>query len=324
MKRMGKVLLIVLIAAAVIAAALFFFLLWAGRQPAVKEDYYKTTATGGEIEAKYTAPGAYEVSCYEKEIDAVYQKFRVWYPAGLEAGSKMYPLVVMANGTGVPASKYEAIFRHLASWGFVVIGNEDEHARTGASSSDSLAFMLEQNEEPASIFYGKIDTDNIGIGGHSQGGVGAIHAVTDFENGTRYKAVWTASATSSFYGQEGGLGAEWRYDVSKINIPYFMVAGAAGLDAGKAERFEETENQGICPLWSMTENFEALPDGADKVMARRRDTDHAPMLYSADGYMTAWFLYYLRGDEEAGQAFYGEHAEILTNELWQDVRIEKN
>ncbi len=321
MKRIMKVLLIVVIIIVIIIAALFLFLLWASKQPAVKENYYKESETGGIIEAKYTALGTYEVSYYEKETDAAYKKFKVWYPAELETESEKYPLVVMANGTGVPASKYEAIFNHLASWGFIVIGNEDENSRTGMSSSESLGFMLEQNENRHSIFYGKVDIENIGIGGHSQGGVGAINAVTDFENGNYYKAIWTASTTSSFYGQDGGLGAEWRYDVTKINIPYFMVAGATGLDAGSATSFEETENQGICPLWSMSENFDKISDTTDKIMARRKNTDHAPMLYSADGYMTAWFMYYLQGDTEAGNAFYGDSAEILTNTLWQDVKI---
>ena len=45
------------------------------------------------------------------------------------------------------------------------------------------------------------------------------------------------------------------------------------------------------------------------------------MLRYADGYMTAWFMYYLRGDTEAGQAFFGENAEILFNENWQDIKI---
>ena len=45
------------------------------------------------------------------------------------------------------------------------------------------------------------------------------------------------------------------------------------------------------------------------------------MLRSADGYMTAWFMYYLKGDTEAGKAFFGENAEILSNENWQDIKI---
>lgn len=46
------------------------------------------------------------------------------------------------------------------------------------------------------------------------------------------------------------------------------------------------------------------------------------LVYRTDGYMTAWFLYHLQGDEEAGAALLGENAEILRNANWQDV--EKN
>ena len=34
----------------------------------------------------------------------------------------------------------------------------------------TLDYMLKLNEDPESIFYHKIDTDHIGIAGHSQGG----------------------------------------------------------------------------------------------------------------------------------------------------------
>ncbi len=46
------------------------------------------------------------------------------------------------------------------------------------------------------------------------------------------------------------------------------------------------------------------------------------MLARSDGYMTAWMLWQLCGDEEAAEVFIGEAAEILHNNNWQDV--EKN
>lgn len=98
--------------------------------------------------------------------------FKVWYPTEMDNSDMTYPLVVMANGTGVKASRYEAIFDHLASWGFIVMGNEDKNSWEGVSSSESLAFMLDSNNDTSSIFCGKIDTANIGITGHSQRGVG--------------------------------------------------------------------------------------------------------------------------------------------------------
>ena len=284
--------------------------------------YWKFIETTMPIETKYTALGGYDVSYTEFEAENdTYKKYEVWYPSEMKESSSTYPLVIMANGTGVPASKYKSVFNHLASWGFIVVGNEDENSRTGASTSATLDFMLNLNKDSKSDFYGKIDVNNIGVGGHSQGGVGTINAVTNQKNGSYYKAMYTASTTSSFWGQEDKLGTEWSYDVSKINIPYFMVTGTGYFDAGTAEDITATEGQGICPLWSISENYNYIPDTVTKVMARRANTDHGDMLFNADGYMTAWFMWLLKGDEEAANAFVGDHAEIMANSLYQDQHI---
>ena len=54
--------------------------------------------------------------------------------------------------------------------------------------------MLALNLDSNSKFYGKIDVDNIVIGGHSQGGLGTINAVTAQDNGNLYKVMYAASA----------------------------------------------------------------------------------------------------------------------------------
>ena len=185
----------------------------------------------------------------------------------------------------------------------------------------TLDYILKLNEDPGSIFYHNIDTDHIGIAGHSQGGPGAYNAVTKQENGYYYKAIFTASSTSSFWGRADKLGTEWSYDLSNLSIPTLMVAGTRAWDAGSTADKTAESGQSIAPLWSLTENFEAIPDSTPKVMAREKDKDHGDMLRYADGYMTAWFMYWLKGDEEAGKAFFGEEPEISRNKNWQNVRI---
>ena len=136
------------------------------------QNYWKYAETGGGIEAKYTKLGAYEVSFAEFEANNdTYKKYEIWYPSEIKNTNKKYPLVIMANGTGVKASQYKEVFKHLSSWGFIVAGNEDDNSRTGASSSATLDFILSLNDDSNSEFYQKIDTANVGIGGHSQGGV---------------------------------------------------------------------------------------------------------------------------------------------------------
>lgn len=317
---MRKTLKRVLIVAGILILSVAVLLMSASFMNRYKEkNYFKYATPAGEIEKKYTAMGAFDVSYDEHASDDVYKKFMVWYPSGIEKSNEKYPLVIMVNGTGVKASQYKEVFKHLASWGFIVAGNEDENSRTGASSAATLDYILKLNQDADSKFFGKIDTDHIGIAGHSQGGVGAINAVTAQSNGNLYKTVFTASMTGVYWGRDDILGAEWRYDLSKINIPCFMVAGTGGFDAGTATDATATEGQGICPLWSMLENYHTLPDTVTKVMAREKGKDHGDMLRYADGYMTAWFMYHLKG-ETAADFFSGDHAEILSNTNWQDTR----
>lgn len=310
MKKLFKVLVVICCVIGVLTISVIGLLIWLSKQSAVKEGYYEKVTTSMPLEQKYTAKGIYEVSYVEYDADDdKIGRFKIWYPTEMEDAEGTYPLVVMANGTGVPASKYEPIFDHLASWGFIVIGNEDGESWDGTSSSESLDFMIECNGNNSSIFYQKIDMDNIGIAGHSQGGVGAINGVTEYENGVYYKTIYTASTTY----HDLAVALNWEYDVSKINIPYFMVAGTKSVDAGNGT------DSGIAPLWSLQENYKQLSDEIVKILARRTETDHGEMLANADGYMTAWFLYQLKEDTEAGNIFNGENAEILNNSNWQDT-----
>ena len=294
-------------------------------------NYWKFAEPQGAMETKYTALGEHEVSFVEfDDPDTVWEKYEIWYPSDLEQSDNRYPIVVIANGTGMKASKQSAVYEHLASWGFIVAGNEDEHSRTGTSSAATLDFILSLNADPKSVFYGRIDTENIGITGHSQGGVGAINPVTQQKNGNLYKAICAQSATSSAVAHalnqlDGELGGGWDCDPSALSIPAFIVAGTGSADAGNVEenRLELTEGemQGICPLWWLRECFDTMPDTVPKVIGRLSGRDHGDIPFSADGYVTAWFMYWLQGDEDAGKAFFGVDVEVKANENWQDVTI---
>ena len=72
----------------------------------------------------------------------------------------------------------------------------------------------------------------------------------------------------------------------------------------------------------MIKMYDALDGVPIKAMARRKDTEHGYMLYSADGYVTAWFMWLLQGNEEAAKAFVGNDAELMINDLYQDQRID--
>lgn len=62
---------------------------------------------------------------------------------------------------------------------------------------------------------------------------------------------------------------------------------------------------------------DAIP--AETVTALRPGMDHGRMLHSVNGYVTAWFLWQLQGNEEAAKAFTGDSPELLANPLYQDA-----
>jgi hypothetical protein len=285
------------------------------KKPSVKDDYFKDFLSFAPLELKYSQTGEYEVSTLADPSDNDrIKKVRFWFPAELADNSRRYPVIVVVNASGTPASSYEPFFPRLASWGFVVVGNEDGQTGNGKTASITLDFML--NVPSDSVLAGKIDYNNMGIIGYSQGGAGAICAVTNYENGAYYKAMFTGSAAYPTLARNMG----WEYDISKVTIPYFMVAGTGKSDDSGSD--PETSFGGVSPLSALTSNYNSISDDVQKVRARAVGAEHEQMLMRSDGYMTAWMLYRLTDDEEAAKVFAGDNAEILHNNNWQDV--EKN
>ena len=288
---------VIVILAIILLLGLLLFAL--SKKPFVPNNYTKTVETDGELEAKYLAMGQYEIKQTEADAPEDWGKFITCYPAELETENKAYPVVVMVNGTGVYASKYPALFKHLASWGFIVIGNEDPSTCSGDSADATLAYLLNQNDDPGSVFYQKVDTAHIGITGHSQGGVGVFNAVTNQPHGNLYTCAVSLSPTEMEVADAIGL----HYEPDKMTVPTLLLAADA--------------NDVITPEGAQ-KVYDAMT--APKAMALRTGADHGKMLYSADGYVTAWFLYWLTEDEASGKAFIGEGSELLSNPLYAEQK----
>lgn len=319
MKNLMKIVLITLGVIFILLIAVFFYIKSmlpnGGGNNDITEGYYERFQSDAPLEMKYANPGSFETSYTEFASDnESIGKVRVWYPTELESSAKSWPMIMVVNASGTPASSYEPFFPRLASWGFVVVGNEDGQTGNGKTASITLDFIL--NVPSDSVLAGKIDYNNIGIIGYSQGGAGAICAVTNYENGIRYKAMFTGSAAYPTLARNMG----WEYDVSKVTIPYFMVAGTGKSDDSGSD--PESSYGGVSPLSALISNYNSISDDVQKIRARAVGAEHEQMLMRSDGYMTAWMLYQLTGDEEAATVFAGDNAEILHNNNRKDV--EKN
>ena len=304
---MKKVVLTLLKIAGIVLLVLILliagFLFWLSRRPFVPNNYTETVDSGGVLEAKYLAMGPYEVKLVKSKAPEDWKEFVAYYPAELEDSGEPWPAVVFVNGTGVYASKYPALFRHLASWGFIVWGNEEPGTFSGDSADATLSWLLEENENPDSVLYQKVDADCLGLSGHSQGGVGVFNAISEQPNGGLYTCAVSLSPTQ----EDLAAALNIPYDPSKTIIPTLALAGA---------------NSDVITPEGMESLYNKL--GGPKAMALRAGTDHGQMLYSGDGYATAWFLYWLKGDKEAGIAFWGESPELARNPNWQQVQISGN
>lgn len=273
---------------------------------AVPDGYQNAFKYQGTLEKKYAANGDYQVETYSVEDkDEKIKSHDIYYPTEIKTSDKKWPLVVIANGTGTPARKYKAIFKHLASWGFIVVGNQEEWAWEGKSSSKSQDIVLQENDNPQSPLYHKVDIEHIGLVGHSQGGMAVYTAASRFSNSHRYKALCTQSGTAVMLGDNLG----WDF-LKEVKAPMLLMGGCGAIDANA-----------LCKLDDMKKSYDAI-GSKQKVLGRIKNTDHGDMIKRGDAYMTAWMCYWLCDDQEAGKCFLGDSAEILGNKAWQDVKRE--
>lgn len=285
------------------------------KKPAIPENYYNYIETFLPLETKYKFPmPTLNVETYKIETKIMtadkglpqYKEICIIYPIELLNNNKKYPLVFHCNGTGITCFKTINKLKHLASYGFIVVGNDDEWTWKGLSSFETLDYIFNLEK-----FKNKIDYENIGISGHSQGGAGCINAVSYYHdnpnsnfNSKLFKTCYSESAPSQIVGDK----FQWKFKFENIKCSFFYVATTGFVD-----------DKGIIPLEEMKKNFEKLDKNIIAIMARRKKANHQDVY--ADAYMTAWFLFQLKNDEEAKKVFVGENAEIVLNkENWQDVK----
>lgn len=306
---MKKALKIIGIIAAVIIAAVVLLLVLKSyidsNTPIVSDDYQEKTATGGDIEKRFLKNGACEIKNIEKKADKPLEKYLIYYPADMESTQSRYPVIVYSNGSNVMGSQCTPLFKHWASWGFVVIAHEDKSTWSGESSDKALSYLLEENNNSESIFFGKIDLENIGITGHSQGGVSVFNAATNFENSKLIKTIVACSPTQ----EELAEGLKWPYDLTKVTASVLMFAGTESDDA-----------KTVLPLDKMQIMYDKL--NVPKTVARKTNCKHNDTDSAMDGYVTAWLMWQLQNDTEAAKAFIGDNPEIVNNKLYQDQKID--
>lgn len=284
--------------------------LWLSLRPVVGDNYQAKVTTGGPLEARYLAAGPHQVTGRSVGAMQYFAPYRIWFPSDITSASAPLPVILVANGTGVKAEKYKAWFERLASWGFIVVGSDDEYSWSGWSQAMSVRLLQRLNQEPAqngwsdNPLHQRVDLTRVGIAGHSQGGVGVFNALADKTiTGATFRAAFAASPTNPALAQALG----WDYSAAGVSVPTFLMSSTGQGD----------ENLVVSGA-QLKQIYDQIPAGTTKVMARRTGVDHGQMLYMGDGYMTAWFMWLLQGDQTARAVFAGQTGELMGNPLYQD------
>lgn len=264
------------------------------------------------------------------------------YRPPLASGVK-YPVVTWANGTNAQPTNYDHLLKHLAGWGFIVIAVN--HTQTGVGESTWMAaqYLLDANNDPSSTFYQKIDADNVGAFGHSQGAMGAIGALLWSQlpagGSTRPDGKKIKTAVSvALPAQNLGCSAACTTATLPAGSSIFLLTGAN--DTSISPSTSPTDSNPSLGLNSIAAYYNAVPAGVTKAKATATDPTAAlapghndiqgmpqcqPVnffcrngVYRYLGYPTAWFMWQLKGDLTARSIFVKPGGELFTNtSLWQ-------
>jgi dienelactone hydrolase len=310
MKILEKVLKIVkwiVVIILALGAVLYLVYLYADNRVELHKGYNQKIETGGELEKKYLLGGDLKIKKTTYQDEDPIKTISVFYPEELENSNKKYPMILVMNGTGGKASKYEAMFEMYASWGFIVVGTQDKGTGTGKTTVRVLNDMLARNEDSSSEFYHKVDVENIGLTGFSQGGAGVFNVLTKYDEAKYIKAAAPLSPVSEYMTAKT---TDYTYDSALVKCPIMILAGTEG----------EFELETVIPIKLLNEQYDKIT--SPKVMARRNGANHDEMVYISGGYVVAWMKWQLQGDEEAAKVFVGEKPELLDNKLYQGQRID--
>jgi len=219
--------------------------------------------------------------------------FMVFRPADLGTDGHCHPVITWGNGTGSTPDLYGVLLEHLASHGFIVIGSNSQNVGQGDPPPmvPGAQWIVDQNADSSSPYFGHVDTAHVGATGHSQGGFATSMAGRD-------PLITTMAPLCGASGQGGG----------NLSGPAFFFCG--GMD--------ET-----VPCDGIHDAFAAVDD-QPAMFANYLTADHAnwitffgDTLTPVEVAVTAWMRVHLMGDTALRSTFYGESCSLCTDAEWE-------
>jgi len=257
--------------------------------------------TAGSVEQIFAQQGSHAVLIDEVSSNAGEPLYRIYYPAF--QANETYSVISWGNGTGANPDRYDELLSHLASWGYIVIDSYSETTGTGKEIIEAIEYLKDENERENSLFYQKVQTEQIGVAGHSQGSTGVINAHTNYDSGVDIKTIVSIALPDLKY-----CDPEDVYDTSRITAPFFIMGGTRDFLISP----QSTNQVALENTHKDTPVITGMAIGAAHTAIEGNGGNHR-------GYLTAWMRYQLNDDQTAKKAFYGDNSEIKHNSNWKDV-----
>jgi hypothetical protein len=103
----------------------------------------------------------------------------LFYPTELGKDGLKHPVFIWGCGGTTNPSTYADLLNKIASHGFVVVGEVEEIGDSGAPLTACIDWVVSESKRSDSIFYQKLDTDKIAVGGHSIGSANTFFIAAD-------------------------------------------------------------------------------------------------------------------------------------------------
>lgn len=218
-------------------------------------------------------------------------RFTLFRPTDMAQGGLCHPVITWGNGTGATPTMYKVLLNNLASHGFVVIGSNSTNVAQGSPAPMlvGVTWVVEQNEDPSSVLYHRIDTTHIGATGHSQGAMATSQASTD-------PRIVASVPIEGAFAQKNLHGPAMFFCGGKDDI-----VGCSGAQSALAA---------VTTLPAMFAEYLSVDHGSWMSF-----TGTKPSVVEAT--VTAWMRVHLMGDAELRSWFYGPSCKLCTDTGWQ-------
>ncbi len=260
-----------------------------GSNSAQQEPQTNAPATNApeQTQATTQAPSTSNQETHEADGRTYY----VYYPENIKSSKKTYPVLSWANGTACQPSMYTGLFTALAKGGYIVIASSETMSADGNAQIAGLDFVLSLNNNSSSLAYKKVNTKQLGVIGHSQGGRSSVNAAV---KDSRIKCVVSIA------------GSNYLEEAEPNSTPTFFIAGGKDMIV--------SPSQWIQPAYDVAKG--------PAVYASLNGALHTgcctnPEKYST--YILNWCNAWLKGDSKALSTF-KNNGTLASDSNWSDFQ----